>query len=157
MAKPEAYRILDEPMPSPLERLTVNPVWPFFSAMFAGSWLSWPWFLVNSVALGSRGRNGDIALVLGGMLATAGIVLGVASLGTAGVITTQVMPYALLAPLGMRVTLAYALYLRQARTFELFEHFGGAAKNGLPVVFAGALVRTAVLGKTVTFWTLVFG
>lgn len=157
MARAENYRILDEPVPSPLERLTVNPIWPFFSMMFAGAWLAWPWFLVNSFALGARTKRGDIALVVGTVLVTAGVVAGLSALVVSGLLSEQFQPYALLIPLGLRVTLAYVLYLRQARTFELFEHFGGLAKNGLPIVFAGALLRSLVLGSGTGFWALVLG
>jgi hypothetical protein len=39
MAGASSYRIEDEPRPGGLEHLAVGPVWPFFSLMFAGSWL----------------------------------------------------------------------------------------------------------------------
>ena len=53
---PAVYRIIDEPAPTALERTIVNPTWPLFASMFAGSWLAFPWFVLNAFALGGRRR-----------------------------------------------------------------------------------------------------
>lgn len=157
MAKADLYRIVDEPVASGLERLTVNPIWPFFGTMFAGAWLAWPWFVLNALALGGGNRRVDVAIVAGGVLATFGCVIGILTFYSRGVVSEQLLPYAMLVPLGLRVTLSYVLYLRQAGTFELYQHFGGQPRNGLPIVIVGALLRSFVLGAIGSSWALALG
>lgn len=138
------YRIVDEPTPSPLERLTVNPFWPLLASMLAGGWLSWPWFALNSAALG-RGRRFDADLaVLGlGLALNAALVLGVHQIVQSGWVAHR--EYADLLPQAARLTVLYVLFLRQQRTFQLFEHFGGVGRSGLWVVMGGSVLRGAVL------------
>ena len=155
MAKADSsYRIVDEPTPSALERVSVNPVWPFFATMFAGAWLAWPWFVINSFALGSSRRFGDLALVLAGFALTAVSVVVFGALLAGQVLDQKSLAYALLVPQALRVTLAYVLYLRQTSTFELFQYFGGVAKNGMLIVFAGALLRGKLMSQMPGLWAL---
>jgi hypothetical protein len=138
------YRIVDEPAPSPLERLTVNPFWPLLGSMLAGGWLAWPWFALNSFALG-RGRRFDVDL---GVLAI-GLSLNAALvLGLEKALTLELLggaEYWALLPQAARLTVLYVVFLRQQRTFQLFEHFGGVGRNGLLVVIVAAFVRGSVM------------
>ncbi|MFZ5896180.1 MAG: hypothetical protein ACOY0T_34305 [Myxococcota bacterium] len=139
-----AYRIVDEPAPSALKQMTVNPFWPLLASMFAGAWLAWPWFVLNSLALG-RGRrfDFDLAVLALGFALNAALVLAVEKVLAAGII--QHRQYADLVPQAARLTVLYIVFLRQQRTFQLFEHFGGVGRNGLWIVFAGSVVRGQVL------------
>lgn len=148
------YRVIDEPTPSALERITVNPVWPFFATMFAGAWLAWPWFVVNAFALGSSRRVSDLGIVLGGFVLTAASVLVLGELLAREVLDEQSFAYAVLVPQALRVVLAYVLYLRQTSTFELFQHFGGVPRAGHWVVLAGAVLRGKLLSQVPGLWVL---
>ena len=60
------YVIADDPRPGKLAHLSVSPMWPFFAVMFAGAWLAWPWYVLNSFAIGSPNQKREIALVVTG-------------------------------------------------------------------------------------------
>jgi hypothetical protein len=149
-----SYRIIDEPGPSTLEKLATNPFWPFFAAMFAGAWLAWPWFVVNSFALGSSRRSGDLGLVALGIAINVVLVLVLGQLRVSGVLGEASFAYALLVPQAARLIVLYLLYMRQERTFQLFEHFGGVGKNGLLLVIAGGFLRNKVLASAPGLWVL---
>jgi hypothetical protein len=150
------YRIVDEPSPSSLERLTVNPFWPLLGSMLAGGWLAWPWFALNSAALG-RGRrfDGDLAVLGLGIAVNGALVFAVHEALKAGLV--QHREYADLVPQAARLTILYVLFLRQQRTYQLFEHFGGTGRNGLFIVMAGAVMRGAVLSKLPPLLRLLLG
>ena len=148
---PAAYRIIDEPAPTTLERVIVNPMWPLFAAMFAGSWLAFPWFVLNAFALGGRRRFADLSIALAGWLVSGLILIGIAMLLSDMTLTERGLPYARLAPVGVRLVVVYILYLRQLQTFELYTHFGGATRNGIFVVIAGYLLNPRVLGALPDF------
>jgi hypothetical protein len=115
--------------------------------MFAGGWLAFPWFVVNAFALGGKRRYGDLAIALAGLLLNAALITGSFALLNQMVLNEQTFPYVLLGPLAVRLSLFYVLFLRQATPFELFQYFGGTARNGLLLVIAGAFLRGQVLGK----------
>lgn len=152
---PAAYRIIDEPAPTALERVIVNPMWPLFAAMFAGSWLAFPWFVLNAFALGGRRRFADLGIALTGWVASGLILLAIMSMLSTMTLTERGLPYALLAPVGVRLVVVYWLFLRQSQTFELYTHFGGATRNGIFVVIAGYLLNGRVLGALPDFWRVV--
>ncbi|HVJ20290.1 MAG TPA: hypothetical protein VM686_32970 [Polyangiaceae bacterium] len=142
-----SYRIVDEPGRSALEQAIVDPKWPFFASMFAGAWLAFPWFVINAFALGGARRYGDL-LISGLLLAVnAALIVGTSALLSRMVLTEQSYPYVLLVPVAVRLVAFYVLYLRQAKTFELFEYFGGTPRNGLLLVIAGSFLRGRVLGE----------
>ncbi len=142
----ELYRVPDEPSPGRMSHLTVNPVWPFLALMFAGSWLSFPWFLFNGIAMGSAHRRREALLVVLGFAGSAGLTLaGVVVIGL--VAQKAAVPYAMLAVTAWKLGVGYALLHSQRRDFELYQHFGGPSRNGALLVVAGALVlRSMVLG-----------
>jgi hypothetical protein len=152
---PAAYRIIDEPAPAALERTIVNPTWPLFASMFAGSWLAFPWFVLNAFALGGRRRFADLGLALAGWLTSGLILVGILQLLSDMTLTERGLPYALLAPVGVRLVVVYWLFLRQLQTFEIYTHFGGATRSGLFVVIAGGLLRGSVMGALPDFWQAV--
>lgn len=140
------YRIVDEPSPSTVERLTVNPFWPLLASMLAGGWLAWPWFALNSAALG-RGRrfDADLAVLGFGIALNAALVLAVQKVLALGWVEHH--EYADLLPQALRLTVFYWLFMRQQRTYQLFEHFGGVGRNALFVVILGSVLRGAVLAR----------
>jgi hypothetical protein len=150
------YRIVDEPAPSPLERLTVNPFWPLLGSMFAGAWLAWPWFALNSFALG-RGRRFDLDLgILAlGLSLNAALVLGIEKALSLHLLARA--DYVALLPQAARLTVLYVVFMRQQRTFQLFEHFGGVGRNGILVVILGSFMRGAVLSRLPPLLRLLLG
>jgi hypothetical protein len=149
-----SYRIIDEPEPSGLEQVIVNPIWPFFAAIFAGSWLAFPWFVLNAFALGGRRRFTDLGIALGGMLLNAGVLWVIAGLLTSMTMDERSYAYVQLVPMGVRLVVLYILFQRQEQAFELFRHFGGQPKNGIFIVIAGSFLRARVLSELSPYWQI---
>lgn len=140
------YRLPDEPRPGALAHLAVHPTWPLFGLMFGGAWLSWPWFVLNGFAVGSPTRRRELLVVLLGLAGTALLVAGVMFAGGSHVIETRrAIRWAMLVPTGWKLAITYALYILQARTFEIHEHYGGVVRNGILVVVASTFVAPVVL------------
>lgn len=149
-----SYRIVDEPESSGLEQWVVNPIWPFFGAIFAGSWLAFPWFVFNAFALGGRRRTTDLAIAFAGLLLNAAVLWIIAGLLTSMTLDERNYAYVQLVPMGIRLVVLYVLFQRQEQVFELFRHFGGQAKNGIFVVIAGSLLRVQVLSALPPYWQM---
>lgn len=133
-----SYQIADEPHESSLSAYACKPDAPLLAMMMCGSWLAWPWFIFNSIALGSPTKRKEIGLCL---LAIAGtFVLGwiVLELLGAGIITIGA-PFKLcvLAISAWKLTIAYWVSTIQARTFHVYEYYGGTVKNSAAVISAG--------------------
>ncbi len=147
------YRIQDEPHPGSLSHLAVNPVWPLFGVMFGGAGLSWSWFVLNGLALGSPTRRQELGWAIGGLAGGLALILGIfaahESLGRLGV------RYSLVALTVWKLAVSYWLYTLQSRSFHLYEHFGGRVRNGALVVVAGYFVMRK-LGLP-GFWLLLLG
>ena len=73
-----SYTLADEPQPSGLQHLVVNPLWPLFGFMFGGAWLAFPWYVFNGFAMGSPTRKREAA-VAGATLMLAFSVFGMLS------------------------------------------------------------------------------
>lgn len=143
------YAIPDEPLPGPMARWTVDPMWPLFAQMLGGSWIALPWFVFNSIALGSPTRHREWALAATSLLGSAALLAGVIALADAGWLDGTGVRLALLSLVALKLAVAYGLYLLQARGFELWRHFGGVPANGM----VGALA--AMFGKRMLFASLV--
>jgi hypothetical protein len=160
MAHEGTYRILDEPAPSGLGHLIVHPMWPLLSVMFAGVWLSLPWFVLNSFALGSATRFKELAVAVSGPLGLLGLWLGLGVLHTLLKLPQGAIPYLLLVLTLWKLAVAYWLFDLQKRGFALHEYFGGRVRNGMLVVGAGYLLRATVLKVPfggATWWQLMMG
>jgi hypothetical protein len=136
-----SYRLPDEPTRSPLSHLAVNPVWPLLAIMFGGAWLSWPWFLVNSLALGSPTKRKEVALVFVAFLGSAGILIGGATLAAAaGWEHPKLFRFLGLIILLWKLGVSYWLQVLQSRPLALFQHFGGTLRNPMFLLVAGFLL-----------------
>jgi hypothetical protein len=140
-----AYRLPDEPLPSGWSRYAVDPLWPLLTLMLAGGGFGLLWFAFNSAALGSptRWREwGCIAVsVIGGPLLALAIYAGEYH----DLLSPAQAPYAMLSILLLKLGVAYALYLMQQRCFEIWEYYGGQARNGLPLMILLAVVGRGAL------------
>ncbi|HEX9619393.1 MAG TPA: hypothetical protein VF989_04620 [Polyangiaceae bacterium] len=137
----EKYRILDEPEPSRLSRLSVNPFWIFLASMLGGAALGWSWFLFNGFAFGSPTRRREALLVGTGVAGVALLVLAGSELVAHGYVPESFYPYVSLVFVAYKLCIAYLLHLTQSRGFELYTHFGGQAKSGLIVVVLAVVLR----------------
>jgi hypothetical protein len=145
--RPTGYRIADEPKPSGLAHLAVNPFWPFLGVMFGGVWLSWPWFVLNGFAIGSPTRRKEIAIAAGGLALCAVLLLGVAALTARGYIPQTRIPYVILLLTAVKLGVTYWLHIVQSSTFEVYEYYGGIARQGILPVLAGFYLTEAAGAK----------
>ena len=135
-----SYRIADEPRPGPMNHLAVNPFWPLLAIMLGGAWLSWPWFIVNGLAIGSPSRRREILLVLLGLGGAAVLVVSFVLFGAGGLIPKEGIPYALIAITVWKLGISYWIYVTQQRTFAIWEYYGGNARNGMMIALIGMFV-----------------
>lgn len=146
------YRIVDEPSPTGLARWVVRPFWPLFAQLGAGAWLAWPWFIVNSIAMGSATRRREAMWI--GAAAAASTLVALAVVAT-GVVNERTEPYVLLAMTTLKLGFAYGVLALQERTFGLAEHFGRRPRAALWVVLGGVMLRGIFLSDAPLFVVLV--
>lgn len=150
------YHIEDEPRPGALQRAAVQPFWPLFSIMFAGSWLALPWFAFNGFAVGSPTRWREAGLALTGLFGTAVLAITLLVLRDTGRIPGSLVPYLEVLITVWKLGVCYLLLVWQSRSIALYEYFGGVLANGLLViVVARVLAPTLLKGFRGEFWSLV--
>jgi hypothetical protein len=130
------YHIIDEPRPRPISHLAVNPLWPFFGFIFAGVWLSWPWYVFNGYVVGSPTRRRELGITLAGLAGVPVILVGFGYLVGLQILPEASAPYIRLVLLLWKIGVTYWLYILQSRTFEIYEYYGGRVRNGILVVIA---------------------
>ena len=141
------YRLIDDPRPSALSNVAVNPVWPLLASMLGGCWLGWPWFAVNAFAIGSANRKRDLLLIVGAVVVVALLVPGTAVLAALVFHQRHAISYLMLIILGVKLTVGYALLQSQQMSFELYRYFGGAVRNGALLAIAANFAREYVLNQ----------
>jgi len=140
-----SYQIEDEPRPGPLAHTAVRPLWPLFTFMFGGAFFSWPWFLWNGFVVGSPTRRRELAWVVGGVLGIFALAFVTATLTRSGVIDKSQGPYVRLVFTLWKIGVSYALFSLQARTFQIYEHYGGVVRNGAIGLLIAYLLSPRVL------------
>ena len=141
------YAIADEPIETSRRHLVVDPGAPLLAEMVCGSWLSLPWFAFNAVAMGSPTRRREIALCALTFAVTAVLGYTVLALREIGVIESRtVLRFALLGIVTWKLAMAYAIHTLQARTFHVYEYYGGPVRSASYVISTGFLLRGAVIG-----------
>lgn len=149
------YKIADEPTPSTLARFAVNPLFPFLTVMLGGTWLGFAWFALNSFAVGSPTRTKEIAWLLGGLGAAALLVVATFAALGGGLLEARHAAYAALVILVAKLAAAYAVHILQSRTIEIYEHYGGVLRNGLPIAAVSFLFGPRLLESAPTALRLV--
>lgn len=125
------YHIPDEPRPGGLARVTVNPFWPLLCVMFVGAGISWTWFMLNSIAMGSPTRKRELAIAVGGLIGNLVLLIGVwETYDRMGIDGKVILPYLLLVVLVWKLGVSYVLYMLQAGSFGIYEYYGGNVQNG---------------------------
>ena len=142
-----SYEIADEPTPSDsLGNLVYEPSAPLLAMMMCGAWLAWPWFIVNSIAMGSPTRDREIklcAIAFGGSIALALLVFGLVD---AGIIESKLaLQIALLGVTTWKLGMAYLISTVQGRTFHVYTYYGGNVQNAFYILTTGTYVRSLVL------------
>jgi hypothetical protein len=141
-----AYKISDEPTPGYLSSFAVNPVWPFVAIMFSGVWLSWSWFIFNSIAVGSPTKRIEWLLIGGGLIGGASIIFAISMVVQNGWVPESYLKYLMIILIVWKLGVTYALYYLQNHTIELYEFFGGTLRNGLFVAIGSIFVSDLILG-----------
>lgn len=145
MVERTLYRLPDEPLPSGLARYATDPLWPLLTLMLAGGGFGLAWFGFNSAALGSPTRWREWGCIALSVFGAPALVVAVTVAVGAGWLSPAAAQYALLSVLALKVAVAYALYLMQQRTFDIWEHYGGEPRNGLPLTILLAVVGRGAL------------
>lgn len=140
-----AYRIADEPAPGALANIAVNPLWPLVAVMFGGVWLSWSWFLLNGLAVGSPTRKREWAWIVAGLAVSAALLYGLFSLVDSGLILEKYVKYAFLLVVVWKLGVTYVLFSLQSHSIELYEYYGGRLRNGAYVIIAAYLLSPGIM------------
>ena len=142
-----SYEIADEPTPSDsLGNLVYEPSAPLLAMMMCGAWLAWPWFIVNSIAMGSPTRDREIKLTLIAFAGSIGLALLVFGLVDAGIIESKLaLQIALLGITTWKLGMAYMISTVQGRTFHVYTYYGGNVQNAVYILTTGTYVRSLVL------------
>jgi hypothetical protein len=121
------YRIIDEPVPSALSRLAVNPFWIMLAGMLLSRWQAFAiiWFVVNSFALSSTTKVKEICWAAGALaIALAGREplqrLLYEQIGEIALRTYW--PYIHIVVIALLLTAMYRLYLYQHGAYQLFRY-----------------------------------
>jgi len=152
------YRIEDEPQASTLSNFVVNPFWPLLAMMLGGVWIGWTWFVFNGFAVGSPTRQRELAWIIGGFIGATVLAIGILVLYNNGIIQSRSgIQYAGLVLVVWKLAIGYIVFSLQARTFELYEYYGGVVKNGIWVLILAAFFGRKVVLTLLPFdlWMLV--
>lgn len=152
-----SYHIEDEPRPSSFSSYTVQPMWPLLGMMLGGCWLGWPWFVFNSLAVGSPSAKRELRMVGAAFAVTVAFTAVIFWLDRQQLITKVVAELAWVALAGWKLTCGYRLQTIQTRSVELHQYFGGAIRNGSLLAMASFMLRSSVLAQLPPFWVWVFG
>lgn len=143
-AGPATYELIDEPRPGGLARLAVKPFWPLLAVMLGGAWISWPWFVLNGFAVGSPTRRRELLWAIAGFAGSFALIVLLGLLAQAGLAGLG-LGYAAISIVVYKLYVTYMLYTLQARSFSLYEYFGGETRNGVFVLIAAAVLRQRLL------------
>lgn len=135
------YVIPDEPSPSKLEHLVVDPMWPFFGLMLGGLWLALPWYVLNGIALGSPTRRREWLALATAALGSLLLLVLIVQAREAGWIAGVQVKLAVLSITLLKLGMGFAVYHLQSRSFQLWTHFGGVPRNGILLAVAGIFIE----------------
>ena len=145
-----SYQLIDEPRPGLLSRFTVDPLWPLLSFMFGGVFISWIWFIFNSTVIGSPTRNREIIAAVLGVLGYFALLFGMDALVRNEMVSGLSHNYTRILLIAVALVPSYYIYLKQSAAFEIYQHFGGAVLNGIPLLllayFVGSKLQQFIVG-----------
>ena len=130
------YRILDEPRPSGLNTIVVDPMWPLLATMMVGGGIGLAWLTLNAWAVGSPTRIRESLICLGGLVGSLVLFVVLASLK----LDEATLRYSFIAVIVVKLAAAYWASSLQQQAVELYDYFNGRKQNGLIVLMLGAFV-----------------
>jgi hypothetical protein len=145
------YRIPDEPRPTGMAHLAVDPMWPLLTLMLAGNGIGLLWFAINSRALGSPGAIKEGLYIAISLIGCVALGVGLAWCRQQALLSDEALAYAALSLEVLKLSVGYALYISQSRCAELVQHYGGILRNGAIVaVLAIVILRPALADVTMS-------
>lgn len=139
------YRIIDEPRGSAWRAWVVKPFWPWIALMLGGVWVGVPWFIFNSIAMGSPSRTREVVAAAALPLVLGGSIFGMVLLADVLGMPRVTFKYFVLPGILFKMVIGYLLFMWQSRAFELHHHFGNPARNGAIIAVAAFFLRERVL------------
>lgn len=141
-----SYQIADEPHETSLGAYVCKPDAPLLAAMMCGAWLAFPWFIFNSIAMGSPTKRKEIGLCILAVAGTFVLGWGVLALYEAGIIRPGT-PWRLcvLAITTWKLGMASYISTVQARTFHVYEYYGGSVRNSATIIGTGYWVADLII------------
>jgi hypothetical protein len=153
MRRSKGYEIIDEPTRGQFPGLVVSPTFPMFAFMLAGSAIGFAWFAFNAFAFGSATRTRELAIAVLTPALVAVLALGSGALVAGNVLPGSSGPYIALVAVALKLSAAYFIFTKQRVSYELYVHFGGAARNGALVLVAAIFLgRRALEGLPDFAW-----
>ncbi|MBK8285009.1 MAG: hypothetical protein IPK97_08985 [Ahniella sp.] len=131
-----AYRILDEPRPSGLNTIVVDPMWPLLATMMVGGGIGLAWLALNAWAVGSPTRIRESLICLGGLVGFMTLFVLLASLD----LEQATFRYAFIGVIVVKLAAAYWASSLQQQAVDLYDYFNGRKQNGLVVLMIGAFL-----------------
>jgi hypothetical protein len=121
------YRIIDEPAPSALSRLAVNPFWIMLAGMLLPGLqaLAIVWFVVNGFALNSTTKVKEMCWAAGALaiaLARRGPLQRLLDEQIVSAALISYRPYIHIVVIAVLLTAMYRLYLYQHGAYQLFQY-----------------------------------
>lgn len=133
------YKLPDEPTPTAMARHAVNPMWPLLASMLGNSAIGLAWFAFNSAAIGTPSRMREYVYIAISLVGSMVLYQALQSMNASGLVQGSELEYAMLSLIALKLSVAYALYLSQMRSFEIWEHYGGKPANALPMLVTAFL------------------
>src|SRR5687768_9918757 len=104
---PESYKIIDEPAPTAISRVAVNPVWIFLASLFGGAGIGLLWFALNAFAISSASRMRELGFVCVGLVGTPLIFATLSAAMDVGWLGPGLVPYLHLVVTGFQLSVIY--------------------------------------------------
>jgi hypothetical protein len=139
------YRIPDEPRPTGMAHLAVDPMWPLLTLMLAGNGIGLLWFAINSRALGSPTAMKEALYIAASLIGCIALGVALAWCRQHALLSEEGLAYAGLSTAALKLGIGYAIYMRQARCAELVQHYGGILRNGAVVAILAMFVARRAL------------
>jgi hypothetical protein len=141
------YEIPDEPKPSRVAHFTCTPGATFLGYVMCGSLVGLPWMLFNGHAMGSATRREETITAVLTVLAELTLLAVIVVLFFVDVLPRGAAPYGGIAVQATRLVGGYRIHLLQQRSFELYQHFGGAVwRHGWTLVLGLVAIRLVLSG-----------
>lgn len=149
------YVLADEPAPSGWAQYTVRPFWILLALMLVGAWLAFPWFIFNAHAVGSPTKAREMGLSVAYFACAVVLAILCIAVVELGLLPKDSLKYLVLLVLALKLGLGYWVTMLQARTFSLYEEFGGVVRSPVLFMIAGFMVKGWVVPTPSNLWTLV--